>query len=205
MPAGRPGSRRPDRALRCLRRRPRGLPRLEGEPRRHRHGTGRRRLRPREPGVDDEPRPEAAGHDPLGQQGVRDRRARRDVGERQRPRRPDDRPLAGDRPARRRSASGSPSRTSSPTARRPDASDTLRAIVERADGTQVEVFRVAGNRADVDGAWHTASIGLDAFAGQTIHLRFEATDGGRGQSRRGRARRHPGDTRPTDPTADRRA
>ena len=34
-PLGRPGSRRPDGALRCLRRRPRGLPRLEGEPRRH--------------------------------------------------------------------------------------------------------------------------------------------------------------------------
>ena len=45
------------------------------------------------------------------------------------------------------------------------STDTLRAIVETADGTQVEVFRVAGNRADVDGAWRTASIGLDAFAG----------------------------------------
>ena len=57
-------------------------------------------------------------------------------------------------------------------------SDTLRAIVERSDGSQVEVFRVAGNGADVDGAWHTASIGLDAFAGQTVRLRFEANDGG---------------------------
>jgi hypothetical protein len=59
------------------------------------------------------------------------------------------------------------------------SSDTLRAIVEQGDGTQVEVFRVAGRAADVDGAWRTASIGLDAFAGQTIRLRFEAVDGGR--------------------------
>ncbi len=59
------------------------------------------------------------------------------------------------------------------------ASDTFRAIVEEADGTQVEVFRVAGNGRDVDGAWRSASIGLDAFAGQTVRLRFEATDGGR--------------------------
>ncbi len=58
------------------------------------------------------------------------------------------------------------------------SSDTLRAIVEQADGTQVEVFRVVGRAADVDGVWRTASIGLDAFAGQTIRLRFEANDGG---------------------------
>ena len=58
------------------------------------------------------------------------------------------------------------------------SADTLRAIVERADGSQVEVWRVAGRPVDVDGAWRTASISMDAFAGQTVHLRFEAADGG---------------------------
>ena len=60
------------------------------------------------------------------------------------------------------------------------SADSLRAIVERADGSQVEVFRVSGRPADVDGAWHTASIPMDAFAGGTVHLRFVATDGGPG-------------------------
>ena len=60
------------------------------------------------------------------------------------------------------------------------SADHLRAIVERADGSRVEVFRVAGRAVDVDGAWRTASVSMDAFAGQTVHLRFEAADGGRG-------------------------
>ena len=59
-------------------------------------------------------------------------------------------------------------------------SDWLRAIVETADGTQTEVWRRTGRRADVDGVWRSASIGLDAYAGQTIRLRFEAVDGGVG-------------------------
>jgi carboxypeptidase T len=58
------------------------------------------------------------------------------------------------------------------------SADTLRAVVEREDGTQVEVFRIAGKPVDVDGAWKTASVSMDAFAGQTVHLRFEAADGG---------------------------
>ena len=60
------------------------------------------------------------------------------------------------------------------------SSDSLRAIVERADGSQVQVFRVSGKHADVDGAWRTASISMAAFAGTTVHLRFVATDGGPG-------------------------
>jgi carboxypeptidase T len=60
------------------------------------------------------------------------------------------------------------------------SADTLRAIVERSDGTRVEVFRIAGRAADVDGAWRSASIAMDAFAGQSIRLRFEAVDGGPG-------------------------
>ncbi len=60
------------------------------------------------------------------------------------------------------------------------SADSLRALVERADGSQVEVFRIAGRPVDVDGAWHTASISMDAFAGQSVRLRFVATDGGPG-------------------------
>jgi hypothetical protein len=58
------------------------------------------------------------------------------------------------------------------------SADSLQAVVEGADGSQVRVALVSGRRIDVDGAWRTASVSLDAFAGQTIHLRFVATDGG---------------------------
>jgi carboxypeptidase T len=60
------------------------------------------------------------------------------------------------------------------------SADTLRAIVERSDGTQVVVAKAAGKPVDVDGAWRTASVSLDAFAGTTIRLRFVAEDGGPG-------------------------
>ncbi len=58
------------------------------------------------------------------------------------------------------------------------SADTLKAIVERADGSRVVVWTMAGTAADRDGAWTTATVSLDAFAGTAIHLRFEATDGG---------------------------
>ena len=58
------------------------------------------------------------------------------------------------------------------------AADYFRASVVLGDGTRVPVFSVSGTPTDVDGAWHTASVSLDAFAGQTIHLYFEAADGG---------------------------
>ena len=60
------------------------------------------------------------------------------------------------------------------------ADDSLRAIVESADGSQVVVAKVVGRPVDVDGAWRTASVSLDAFAGETIRLRFVAVDGGPG-------------------------
>jgi carboxypeptidase T len=56
--------------------------------------------------------------------------------------------------------------------------DTLRAIVEKADGSLVTVFTVAGQPVDVDGTWKTATISMDAYAGQKIRLRFEAIEGG---------------------------
>ena len=42
------------------------------------------------------------------------------------------------------------------------------------------MLKVAGKAVDVDGAWRTASVSLDAFAGTTIRLRFVAADGGPG-------------------------
>ena len=56
--------------------------------------------------------------------------------------------------------------------------DRLRAIVETADGTRTTIFTKLGTPVDVDGTWASASIPLDAWAGQTIRLRFEAVDGG---------------------------
>ena len=40
------------------------------------------------------------------------------------------------------------------------------------------MYSIVGNAADRDGAWRSAAISLDPWAGQTIHLRFQAADGG---------------------------
>ncbi len=61
---------------------------------------------------------------------------------------------------------------------RSTSADVLQAIVERDDGSKVVVFTRTGTSTDVDGAWRTVSVPLDAFAGQTIRLRFTAADGG---------------------------
>jgi carboxypeptidase T len=58
------------------------------------------------------------------------------------------------------------------------ASDSLRVAVERTDGSRVTVFKVVGRAADVDGVWKTATIPMDAFAGQAIRLFIVAEDGG---------------------------
>jgi hypothetical protein len=58
------------------------------------------------------------------------------------------------------------------------AADTLQAIVQRGDGSQTVVFSRSGSATDVDGAWRSASIPMDAFAGETVRVRFVATDGG---------------------------
>jgi hypothetical protein len=58
--------------------------------------------------------------------------------------------------------------------------DRLRAIVEAADGTQVTVWTRAGAPVTRSGSWASASASLDAWAGTTIRLRFEAIDAGRG-------------------------
>ena len=60
------------------------------------------------------------------------------------------------------------------------SADALRLIVMAEDGTPTTVFERLGRPADVDGAWRTATVDVDAWAGQTIRLVFQAVDGGRG-------------------------
>lgn len=59
------------------------------------------------------------------------------------------------------------------------SADSLQAIVERSDGTRISVWGTKGGPTEANGTWRTAVLPLDAFAGQTIHLRFVAADGGR--------------------------
>jgi hypothetical protein len=57
------------------------------------------------------------------------------------------------------------------------AADHLRAIVEAPGGTQTVVWERTGSASLVAGSWRSASISMDAWAGQTIRIRFEAEDG----------------------------
>jgi Zinc carboxypeptidase. len=43
-------------------------------------------------------------------------------------------------------------------------------------GTRTKIFERLGRAADVDAAWHTASVSLSPFAGRTIRLLFVAAD-----------------------------
>ena len=185
-----------DRALRRLRRRPRGRPRLDGQPRRHRHGA---RDAAGSPAAT---RPATTGHGPkqLGDdavrlEGVRDRR-----------RRPAHRPNANDldgrttvrSPAidaagRRRPAADLPLRLRPRRDARPSA-DSLRAIVERADGVAGRGLHASRARRPTSTARGARrSISMDAFAGQTDPAPVRGRRRRPGQPRRGRARRHPGD------------
>jgi carboxypeptidase T len=58
--------------------------------------------------------------------------------------------------------------------------DRLSAIVEGPGGTQTTVFLRTGSATDRDGAWRSASVSLDPWAGSTIRIRFQAVDGGHG-------------------------
>jgi hypothetical protein len=60
------------------------------------------------------------------------------------------------------------------------SADRFAAIIEAAGGAQTTVYLRIGARADVDGAWRSASVSLDRWAGKTIRIRFEAVDGGPG-------------------------
>jgi hypothetical protein len=57
------------------------------------------------------------------------------------------------------------------------SADHLRAIVEAQDGTQTVVWERRGTATLVAGKWRSAAIPMDAWAGQTIRIRFEALDG----------------------------
>ena len=58
------------------------------------------------------------------------------------------------------------------------SADRFAAIVEDSGGTQTTVFLRTGAATDHDGLWRSASIPLDAWAGSTIRIRFQAVDGG---------------------------
>jgi hypothetical protein len=60
------------------------------------------------------------------------------------------------------------------------AGDRLVASVEDVTGHRTPVKVVLGKAVDVDGAWTNASIGLDAWSGQTIRIHFLAVDGDAG-------------------------
>jgi carboxypeptidase T len=60
------------------------------------------------------------------------------------------------------------------------SADSLKAYVEEADGDLIPVWTVAGSAVDRDGAWTSVYVGMDAWAGETIRLRFVALDGGAG-------------------------
>jgi carboxypeptidase T len=60
------------------------------------------------------------------------------------------------------------------------SADHLQAIVEADDGTQTVVWQRTGAPTRLAGKWRTATINMDAWAGATIRLRFEALDGAGG-------------------------
>ena len=63
---------------------------------------------------------------------------------------------------------------------RSTSADTFKAIIEAGDGTRTQVFGVAGRPVDLDGTWRSATVLMDPWAGQTVHIRFEAVDGSPG-------------------------
>jgi carboxypeptidase T len=57
------------------------------------------------------------------------------------------------------------------------AADAFRVSVEAEDGTLTPVFERLGASVNRDAAWSSASVSVDAWAGQAIHLVIEAVDG----------------------------
>ena len=58
------------------------------------------------------------------------------------------------------------------------SADQLRAIVEDPGGPQTVVWEREGHGSSEAGTWGSASVSLDAWAGDDVRLRFEAVDGG---------------------------
>ena len=151
-----------DGSLRRLRRRPRGLPRLDREPGRDRHGAvDRPASRASNPAATASQGPKQLGTTPSGCDRASSPAPRPDSSQRQRPRRATTDPLAIDRAARRR---------------RPAADVRLRvrprrhvqrgrhASARSSSGRTARRSRSsgsAGRAADVDGVWRTASVSMD--------------------------------------------
>ena len=177
--------------LRRLRRRPRGPPRLDGQPGRHRHGAGDGRFARSNPADTTYDGPKQLGTTPSGSMALVTGAAGRGQRQRVRPRRADVDPLGAriQLPATARPAAHLPVRLR--PRRKASSADRFRAIVEAADGTQTVVFTVVGKAVDVDGVWRTR-LDLDGPVGRPDHpppvrgrrRRLE-------QPRRGRDRRRP--------------
>jgi hypothetical protein len=58
------------------------------------------------------------------------------------------------------------------------SADSLVALVERANGSTTQVWSRLGAPVVAKGGWRYATVSLDAWAGETIRIRFVATDGG---------------------------
>ena len=100
VPAVRPRRLGPPGALRGVRRRLRDRPRLDRQPRRHRYRARIRPLRPRQSGQLERRRRAAPAVDrEVRAGGIGHRSVRRVIGQRQRPRRPDDDPVDADHAA----------------------------------------------------------------------------------------------------------
>jgi carboxypeptidase T len=57
------------------------------------------------------------------------------------------------------------------------SADKLVASIESSGGVRTPVAVRTGRAADVDGAWRSSSVSLDAWAGQTVRIHFMAVDG----------------------------
>ena len=148
-----------------------------------------------QPRIDLVERGQAAGHRAIGLAGVRDRRPCGHVGERQRPRRTHVAPLADDRACRSTTGQRLFFRYVFAHGANSSSADKLVASIEDAGGTRTPVVTVTGSATDVDGAWQPVYATLDAWAGQTIRIHFEAVDGATQQPGRSRDRRRPGHAR----------
>ena len=162
--------------LRRVRRRPRGRPRLDGGPRRHGHRAGVRTLGARQPVGDARlGRDAPADDDPLRRRGVRHRAPRRRSPVGIRPRRPDHDPLAADPAAGHDRAA--PVLPLVPRPRGERVVGRSPARDRRAAGRRRRRSSGSGRGATVvAGAWTSASLSLDPWAGQAIRIRFEAVD-----------------------------
>jgi aminopeptidase S len=58
------------------------------------------------------------------------------------------------------------------------SADSLVALVERADGSTTQVWARRGAATLAKAGWRYVALPLDAWAGETIRIRFVATDGG---------------------------